>query len=85
MLENAAECIAAGLDPAKVRKIALRIERAAKEARAMGIQVFGGSCGSLRYDSGSGGPLILAELDGNWSGGCGASMRDDDGLLRGEV
>ncbi len=84
-IENERECEAAGLDLKKVRSIASRIERAALEAQAMGIQVFGGSStGTLRFDDGKGPPLIIAVMDGNWSGGDGGEMPGDDGLMRAE-
>ena len=82
---NEDECIAAGLDPDTVNKLARRIERAAKEAKRLGIQVFGGSgSGSLRFDDGSDRLLVLADMDGNWSGGDGGTYPDATGLLRGE-
>lgn len=84
-LENEDECRAAGLDPVKVRSLAARLQRAARDAERMGLQVFGGAhSGSLRYDDGGGKQLVVAEMDGAWSGGDGATHRDSDGLLRGE-
>lgn len=84
-MENEEECRAAGIDPAKVRSIASRLQRAARDAEKLGLQVFGGAhSGSLRYDDGSQKQLILAEMDGSWSGGDGATSRDANGLLRGE-
>ena len=86
MVVNEDECNAYGVDPKRVASIARRIERAAKEAQSMGIQVFGGSNGTLRglcgaYET----QLILADIyEGNWSGGDGATSVDDDGLIRGE-
>jgi hypothetical protein len=85
MTLNEDECAAAGIDPKKIASIARRIERAAVEARALGVQVFGGSgSASLRFDDGERHMLILANIDGNWSGGCGAEMSDAAGLMRGE-
>lgn len=85
MIVYESECLAAGLDPAEVRRIARRIERAAKDAQRLGLQVFGGSTsGSLRFDDGGRRPLIVADMGGSWSGGDGAAMPDDAGLLRGE-
>lgn len=80
------DCVeAAGLDLKQVRSIARRIEKAALEAQAMGIQIFGGTGGgTLRYDDGGDKMLILASMDGNWSGGDGAELPDDNGLMRGE-
>lgn len=82
---NENECVAAGLDPDEVERIARRINRAAKDARALGLEVFGGSTsGSLRTIE-AGPQLIVAEMPGGcWSGGDGASREDENGLLRGE-
>ena len=86
-----AECLAAGIDPAIVRRLSLTIERAALEAQALGIQVFGGDgSGSLRASddvsrAGKGGALILADLQGNWSGGDGGQDPfSPDLFVRGE-
>lgn len=84
--ENTAECKAAGLDPAQVRRIAKGLSRYAKEAQALGLIVFGGSGqGSLRVDDGGDGQLIVAYLDGWIDGGAGDSRTDAAGLLRGEL
>ncbi len=81
-------CEAAGLDPDRVRRVARRLSRAANEARALGLYVFGGAgSGTLRFDDRSGravGALIVAELDGAFDGGDGGDMDGPDGLLRGE-
>ena len=90
MIINDDEILAAGFDEAELKRItsiARRISKAAKEAREMGIEVFGGTgSGTLRYNDsvGQGGGLILAYLDGIFDGGCGATCEDDYGLLRGE-
>lgn len=82
---NEKECIAAGVNPLDVKRIAKGLSRYAKEAHKLGIQVFGGSgCGSLRFDDGGSGNLILADLDGDFNGGHGACDESGDGLLRGE-
>lgn len=82
--ENKAECEAAGLDPAEVRRIANGLSRYAKQAQKLGIQVFGGGGqGSLRYDDNGGGRLIVAYLDGNYDGGDGG-LDESSGLMRGE-
>lgn len=83
---NEDECAAAGVNPKQVDSIARRLSRAAKDAAALGITIFGGSgTGSLRQHDARG-PLILAELDGAcWDGGDGAASTDVDGLLRGET
>ncbi|MDH0959082.1 hypothetical protein EGJ86_19315 [Pseudomonas sp. o96-267] len=86
MTTNKHECEAAGLDPKEVARIARGLSRYAKQAEALGIQVFGGGgTGQLRFDDGArGGNLILADLHGNFDGGDGACSQDDYGLLRGE-
>jgi hypothetical protein len=79
------ECAAANLDPKKVASVARRISRAAMDAKAMGLVVFGGSgSGSLRFNDGGDGQLIVAELDGPFDGGDGATWNKADGLLRGQ-
>ena len=81
---NENECRYAGIDPKTVRRIAAGIERYAQEAKAIGIEVFGGSSmGSLRVQDGKNHSLVLATMLGSWNGGDG-SMTDDDGLMRGE-
>lgn len=88
MYVNKNECQAAGVDPAEVAKIARGLSRYAKQARALGLCVFGGSgSGTLRFDDMQGiesGPLVVASLDGPFDGGDGGERQDDDGLLRGE-
>jgi hypothetical protein len=82
---NEKECEKAGLDIKKVRSIASRISKAAKEAGELGIEVFGGSCGELRYrDDENLGALKIAFLDGVFEGGCGGDQDWGDGYLRGE-
>lgn len=72
-------------DPAQVRRIATGLSRYAKEAHQLGLTVFGGAgSGQLRFNDGGNGGLVVAELDGLFDGGDGASYEDDDGLLRGE-
>jgi hypothetical protein len=80
------ECEAAGIDIADVERIAKGISRYAKEAKKYGICVFSGSGdGTLRFNDGGNGSLILADLDGDFDGGDGATKEDDeDGLMRGE-
>lgn len=86
MYANEDECIAAGLDPKEVEKIAKGISRYTRQAAALGIQVFGGGAcsGSLRFPQDGKGSLVLADLDGTFEGGDGATDWDSDGLLRGE-
>lgn len=68
----------AGLDAKKIESIAARLSRAAREAHALGIKVFGGSgAGTLRIDC-DGRPLIIADLQGNFDGGDGAEHHDGD-------
>jgi len=85
-LVNLNECEAAGLDPEKVGSIARRLNKAAKEAAALGIVIFGGSgSGTLRYHDGKGGALIVAVLpEGVWDGGDGSERDGGDGLKRAE-
>ena len=85
---NEKKCMAAGIDIAKIKSIANRLSKAGKDAKKLGIVIFGGSgSGSLRIretDSIEYGSLILADLDGNFDGVAGINIEDDDGLLRGE-
>jgi len=82
---NEKECRHADLDPRDVRRIAAGLERYAKEAQSIGLEVFGGStCGSLRFSDGQNCSLILATMQGSWNGGDGGGMTDEKGLMRGE-
>ncbi|MDN0082402.1 hypothetical protein QU487_06495 [Crenobacter sp. SG2305] len=82
---NEQEIEAAGLDQIEVQRIARGLSRYAKQAAALGLTIFGGACGgSLRFDDGGDGALIVAELDGSFEGGDGAFMNDADGICRGE-
>lgn len=84
MSENEAECRAAGLDPAQVKRLAAGLSRCGRDADLMGLTVFGGSgSGSLRHGS----QLVVASIEGPncWDGGDGACRRDEDGLMRGEI
>ncbi len=81
------ECLAAGKDPEAVRKLARTLDRAAKQAEALGVKIFGGSGnGTIRsYDGDAQHPLVLALVDGHmWDGGDGAEFTDENGLMRGE-
>jgi len=86
MIVNEEECEKAGVDVRRVASIARRISRAALEAQTMGIQIFGGDCGELRFDEGNNkGALKLASLDGSFDGGDGAEdPHNTDGFMRGE-
>lgn len=71
-------CIKFGLDPKEVSSIARRLSRAAKEAEALGLEVFGGSgTGSLRYwkaEMKGPGHNDVAYLDGHFDGGDGGDV-----------
>jgi hypothetical protein len=85
MYTNDDECKAAGLDREEVEQIAAGLSRYARKAAALGLTIFGGSgTGSLRYDDGGNGNLVVAELRGLFNGGDGAERLTDDGYLRGE-
>lgn len=91
MTVNEEECERARLDPKKVASIARRIEKAAADAKRLGLTIFGGSgSGSLRWhDPYSNdyrkGPLVVAHMrGGNFDGGDGAEHQDEYGLTRGE-
>lgn len=85
MYVNKDECEAAGLQPEEVGRIARGLSRYAKKAEEIGLQIFGGTgTGSLRFDDGGRGKLVVAELEGNFDGGDGGSSVSSDGLLRGE-
>jgi hypothetical protein len=83
-------CDSADLDRSRVASIARRLAKAAADARAMGLVVFGGSgSGSLRWRDPfetniRRGPLVVAHLGNNFDGGDGAEHPDESGLLRGE-
>lgn len=87
---NEAECIAAGVDPREVARIAHGISRYAQQAEALGITIFGGTTGgTLRFNDDSNGvntrSLIIATISGgDFDGGDGSTFCDSQGLLRGE-
>lgn len=67
---NESECEAAGIDITDVERIAKGLSRYAKEAKKLGICVFGGSGGgTLRFNDGGNGNLVLADLDDHFDGG----------------
>lgn len=86
MHANTDECEAAGLDPDVVERLSRRLSKAAREAEAMGLTVFGGTGrGTLRYrPRGDDRCLIVSDLHGDFDGGDGGTAPDEDGLLRGE-
>lgn len=86
MYVNTEECNAAGLDPKEVERIAAGLSRYGRQARNLGITVFGGSgSGELRFDDNIGyGSLKIAYLEGTFDGGAGADQSYGDGLQRGE-
>lgn len=71
-------CKKFSLDPKKVASIARRISKAALEAEALGLEVFGGSgTGSLRYYAAEvkgPGHNDVASLDGCFDGGDGGDV-----------
>ncbi len=82
---NKPECLAAALDPTDVARIARGLSRYTRQAQALGLCVFGGAGGgTLRFDDGGRGPLVVADLDGLFDGGDGATNEDAEGLIRGE-
>ncbi|WP_420104524.1 hypothetical protein [Bosea sp. (in: a-proteobacteria)] len=85
---NFDECEAADLDPKAVDRLAKRLGRAARDAKRLGLTIFGGSGhGSLRiHDQGDrNGALIVGVIEGtNWDGGDGGNYPHADGLWRGE-
>lgn len=84
------ECDRADLDHKKVASIVRRLERAAADAKALGLTIFGGSgSGSLRWHGDGNdyrqGALVVAHIRGqNFDGGDGAEHQDEMGLTRGE-
>ena len=71
-------CESFGLDPKRVKSIASRLSKAAKEAKEMGLTVFGGSgSGNLRFNGAElqgPGHSEVATLDGHFDGGCGGDV-----------
>lgn len=71
MIVDDEACERYGLDPKEVEKIAKQLSNAAKKAKAMGLQIFGGSgSGHLRVFS-HGRSGNVADLDGRFDGGDG--------------
>lgn len=73
-----AACDKAGIPIKDVMSIMRRLSKAGKDAQSLGIKIFGGSGhGSLRIEVG-GRALVLADLDGMFDGGDGATIPDGD-------
>ena len=72
------KCLEFGLDPKQVKRIASRISKAALEARAIGLEIFGGGgSGDLRYTNAEKhgpGHSIVSNLDGSFDGGDGGDV-----------
>ena len=86
MAANYEECEKAGLDEKEVIRIAKGLDRYAKQAHKLKLEIFGGSgCGTLRYNDGEARQLIVGVMDTQiFDGGDGAVKRDKNGLERGE-
>ncbi len=83
---NINECMAAGVDPTDIERIANGLGRYSRQAEKLGLTIFGGSGNGkiCRYEN-HGKPLVLADIPGGqWEGGAGDTHIDDDGLERGE-
>lgn len=79
------ECLAAGKDAAVILRLARKLENISKEMKTAGVYLFGGSgTGTIRFNDGRGGPLVLAHVGQGFDGGDGAARIGSDGLLRGE-
>ena len=77
-------CKLVNVTPAEVVRLARRLERVALDAQRTGLQVFGGAgSGYLRFLAADG-PVIVASIDGSWSGGDGGCEEDSEGVMRGE-
>lgn len=84
-----AECEFAGVDVTRVAALSRRLAACAKEARSLGLEIFGGSGTATiraRVDDHRSGALIVAEVSGPcvWNGGDGATHEKADGLMYGE-
>jgi hypothetical protein len=86
MYVNEKECAKAGKNAETIEQLARHFSSAGRRARKLGVYVFGGSGGgTIRCRDADGGrPLILANIDGEFDGGDGASRPDAEGLERGE-
>ena len=80
------ECFAAGKDVKAIASVARKLHKLSKELDRLGVYVFGGSgTGTIRFNDGNGGPLVLAHIGQGFDGGDGAcDAYGSDGLLRGE-
>lgn len=89
MTVREAECAFSGVDVKRVSALSRRLTACAKEAKALGLEVFGGSGnGTLRarVDDVRSGGMVVAEVSGPciWNGGDGATHIAEDGLMYGE-
>jgi len=78
------ECEAAGLDPKEVERVARNLSKWGKEAKKLGLTIFGGCTGSLRTSYVIE-QLIVASIAGNYDGGDGACGENEQGLMVGET
>ncbi len=77
------ECLHAELDEKEVARVARNLSKWGKKAHELGLGVFGGSgSGTLRVFGTD--ALIVADIDGSFDGGDGATHEDKNGLHRGE-
>lgn len=87
---NESECLAAGIDPKKVKKYVMALEKLMKAMSSDNIMLFGGGDGSSlrpRFGDPKTQLLIIAHVSSaNIDGGAGAAKYSkEDGLLRGEA
>lgn len=78
------ECEVAGVSVQDIERIARNISRYARELKAMGAVVFGGTDPSIQIwvPEVGGDRVVLAELHGSFDGGDNTIMADVDGLMR---
>jgi hypothetical protein len=89
MSAREAECAFAGVDERRVAALARRLAACAKEARSLGVEIFGGTGSATiraRVPDAMSGGMIVAEVPGPcvWDGGDGATHIGQDGLMYGE-
>jgi len=71
---NAEACDRFGLDKVRVASIVRRLSKAAQDAEAMGLIVFGAAGTGLLRKSGGGAQNDVAALDGHFDGGDGGDV-----------